>query len=296
MNDPFHVPTPAAAQSATPLTAPSAHRDRSSVAPFVWVTLASAVIAAVATFGLVTAFGMSGGRLAIKPVVPGAAQTVASIISAHGSDLTSIVAAAKESVVTITAQGIGRTGFSAFDIPATGVGSGIVVGAGGLILTNNHVVEGASSLTVTTEEGAEIDATVVDTDPARDIAIIRAATGDLRAATLAESGQLEIGQTVLAIGSPLGQFTESVTRGIISAVGRSITVTDASSGERKDLVNLIQTDAAINPGNSGGPLIDETGVVVGMNTAVSRGAAGLGFAIPIQAAREMIDRAIANSG
>jgi S1-C subfamily serine protease len=295
MNDPIHVPTPAAAQSATPLIAASAHSDRSSVAAFVWVALASAMIAGVATFGLVTAFGMSGGPLA-KTVIPEAAQTVASIISANGSDLTSIVAAAKESVVTITVQGIGRTGFSAFDIPATGVGSGIVVGAGGLILTNNHVVEGASSLTVTTEDGVEIDATVVDTDPAQDIAIIRAATGDLRAATLADSGQLQIGQTVLAIGSPLGQFTESVTRGIISAVGRSITVTDASSGERKDLANLIQTDAAINPGNSGGPLIDERGVVVGMNTAVSRGAAGLGFAIPIQAAREMIDRAIANSG
>ena len=234
--------------------------------------------------------------MAIKPAVPAAAQTVASLISASGSDLSSIVAAAKESVVTITVQGIGRTGFSAFDIPATGVGSGIVVGAGGLILTNNHVVEGATSLTVTTEEGAEIDATIVDTDPAKDIAIIQAVSEDLPTATLADSRQLEVGQTVLAIGSPLGQFTESVTRGIISALGRSITVTDASSGERKDLVDLIQTDAAINPGNSGGPLIDERGVVVGMNTAVSRGAAGLGFAIPIEVAREMIARAIANSG
>ena len=284
MNEPFVGPTP---------PAPNA---RSSVGAFIGVALTSALIAALVTFGMVAALGPGGPPLTTNPVIPGAAQLVTSIGSGNASDLASIVATAKESVVTITAQGIGRTGFSAFDIPATGVGSGIVVGAGGLILTNNHVVEGASSLTVTTEEGAEIEASVVETDPAKDIAIIRAATGDLRAATLADSGQLEVGQTVLAIGSPLGQFTESVTRGIVSAIGRSITVTDPSSGERKDLVDLIQTDAAINPGNSGGPLIDERGVVLGMNTAVSRGAAGLGFAIPIQDARDMIDRAVSNSG
>src|SRR4051812_25834980 len=208
MNDPFDVPSPVAGHALTPSVAPSAHREPSSVGSFLGVALASAVIAAVATFSLVTAFGFGSGPLTLKPAVPEPARVVTSIASGNGSDLASIVAAAKESVVTITVQGIGRTGFSAFDIPATGVGSGIVVGAGGLILTNNHVVEGASSLTVTTEQGAEIEATVVDTDPAKDIAIIRAAAADLPTATLADSRSLEVGQTVLAIGSPLGQFTE----------------------------------------------------------------------------------------
>ena len=117
----------------------------------------------------------------------------------------------------------------------------------------------------------------------------------LTAATLGDSSQLLVGQTVLAIGSPLGEFTETVTRGIVSALDRSITVGDQATGSSKDLTNLIQTDAAINPGNSGGPLINERGEVVGINSAVSQQAEGIGFAIPINAAKDLIDKAAASA-
>ena len=125
------------------------------------------------------------------------------------------------------------------------------------------------------------------------MAIIQATDGDLTAAALGDSSALEVGETVLAIGSPLGEFTETVTRGIVSALGREITVGDESGQGQNQLSNLIQTDAAINPGNSGGALINEQGEVIGINTAVSRSAEGIGFAIPINEAKALIDEAAA---
>jgi S1-C subfamily serine protease len=135
----------------------------------------------------------------------------------------------------------------------------------------------------------------VSTDETHDLAVIRATGGDLVAATLGDSSQLLVGQTVLAIGSPLGEFTETVTRGIVSALDRAITVGDQATGSSKNLSNLIQTDAAINPGNSGGPLINERGEVIGINSAVSQQAEGIGFAIPINAAKDLIDKAAASA-
>ena len=257
------------------------------------VAVLSAALASISTFGLISVFG-NGTSANVRPGSSGL--LAASVVSTNGStDLVSIVALAKQSVVTITAQGIGRGNFSQFNIPATGVGSGIVVGANGLILTNNHVIEGARTLTVTSPSGKDLPATVVAADPTNDLAIVRATGGDLTPATLGDSGQIQVGQTVLAIGSPLGEFTETVTRGIVSALDRSITVSDQGTGAQENLSGLIQTDAAINPGNSGGPLINDSGQVVGMNTAVSRSAEGIGFAIPINAAKSLINQAVANS-
>lgn len=290
MHDPF---PPYAAPPSIPVTASATERRRPSIASLIGVAVLSAVLASVSTFGLITALGIDSPTQT-RPTNSAGGQA-APAVSADAGDIASIVARAKQSVVTITAQGISAGGFNAFNIPATGVGSGIVVGANDLILTNNHVVEGAQSLTVTTADGEELSATVVDTDPQSDIAIIRASGGDLAAATLGDSSQIEVGQTVLAIGSPLGEFTETVTRGIVSALDRSITVSDETGGGQKNLAGLIQTDAAINPGNSGGPLIDAAGNVVGMNTAVTRSAEGIGFAIPINAAKTLIDKAVGSS-
>jgi S1-C subfamily serine protease len=257
------------------------------------VAVLSAVLASVATFGLMVGLGM-GSQQGDRPI-SNANGPAAPAVSTRAGDIASVVAKAKESVVTITAQGISDSGFNPFNIPATGVGSGIVVGANDLILTNNHVVEGAQSLTVTTADGVELPATVVNTDQRSDIALIRASGSDLASAVLADSSQIQVGQSVLAIGSPLGEFTETVTRGIVSALDRSITVSDESGRGQKNLSGLIQTDAAINPGNSGGPLIDLAGNVVGMNTAVTRSAEGIGFAIPINAAKSLIDQALGSS-
>jgi len=299
MHDPIYPPyEPHPAVPYAPPVAPVRDRHRSpSFAALVGVAALSAAIASAATFGLASAFGV-GSLVSVQPVATqsvGAGAQAQPVVSTAKGDLASVVASATKSVVTVTSQLDQGRGYSVFNIPTTGVGSGIVVSADGLILTNNHVVEGAQSLTVTTSDGQTLNATVVDTDKLHDIAIIRASGGNLTPATLGNSDKIQVGQTVLAIGSPLGEFTETVTSGIVSALDRSITVGDQSTGAQENLSNLIQTDAAINPGNSGGPLIDESGAVIGMNTAVSQSAEGIGFAIPINAAKSMIDKAIANA-
>ena len=255
------------------------------------IALLSAVISSTATFGLVSAFGR-GPLIDISPTAttaPVAAQPA--VTSDQPQDLTDVVAAARGSVVTITAQGMSSSRFSPFNMPSKGIGSGIVVSSNGLILTNYHVVEGARTLSVATADDQQLNATVVTTDEAHDLAVIRTEGGTLTPMVLGDSDKIEVGQTVMAIGSPLGEFTDTVTRGIVSALDRSITVGDELTGQPKQMSGLIQTDAAINPGNSGGPLIDERGEVIGINSAVSQSAEGIGFAIPITAAKQLVDQA-----
>jgi S1-C subfamily serine protease len=288
---------PAAAPTHAPAPAPKSNRRVGGVAGLMGVAVLAAVVASASTMGLMSAFSVS-----VAPTSAPAQQSTATqqpgvqlaTNSDTSSDLTAIVARATQSVVTITSQASGRNPYSPFAVPSTGVGSGIVVSSNGLILTNNHVIEGADTLTVTTSDGQDLQATVVSADPVHDMAVIKAAGATLVPATLGDSSKLQVGQTALAIGSPLGEFTETVTRGIVSALDRSITVGNEQTGRGEDLSNLIQTDAAINPGNSGGALIDENGAVIGMNTAVAGSAEGIGFAIPINAAKAMIDQAAAS--
>jgi S1-C subfamily serine protease len=163
--------------------------------------------------------------------------------------------------------------------------------ASGLILTNNHVVTGATSLTVTLSDSRQLPATVVTTDPTHDLALIKVSATGLTAVTLGDSSTVQVGQLAIAIGSPLGTFTDSVTQGIVSGLNRSITVGDPATGAQEDLSGLIQTDAAINPGNSGGPLLDASGNVVGIITASASNAQDMGFAIAINQAKSMISSA-----
>jgi serine protease Do len=264
----------------------------------------SATVGSASTLGMLAAFGI-GAPAATPQTAPVAAApqqppvdlaTQSSATPAPEpaavTDLTDVVASATESVVTVYSQGTSRSRFSPYAVPTSGVGSGVVVTATGLILTNNHVVEGADRLVVATSDGRELPATVVSTDPSRDMAVIRATGGELTPAPLGDSDQIEVGETALAIGSPLGEFTETVTRGIVSALDRSITVANERTGRGERLTGLIQTDAAINPGNSGGALINERGEVIGINTAVAGSAQGIGFAIPINAAKAMIEQAV----
>ena len=178
-------------------------------------------------------------------------------------------------------------------IPEQGVGSGVIFDADGWILTNRHVVTNtdgstASSLTVELKDGHRYEGTVYGIDTLTDLAIVRIKASGLTAAAIGSSSDLEIGELAIAIGSPLGTYSNSVTSGIISATGRSVTV---QNGDR--LNNLIQTDAAINPGNSGGPLLNAVGDVIGINTAVATGSNGIGFAIPIDIARPIMQQAVA---
>lgn len=164
-----------------------------------------------------------------------------------------------------------------------GVGTGFVISASGDIVTNNHVVEGSETVTVTLTDGTSLDAEVVGTDPATDLALIRVkADGDLPFVTWGDSAGLRVGQGVVAIGNPFG-LGNTVTAGIVSALGR-----DIQSGPFDD---FIQTDAAINRGNSGGPLFNAEGEVVGINTAIfspTGGSVGIGFAVPSDTARSVI--------
>jgi serine protease Do len=247
----------------------------------------SAVLAAGGTAALVT------GPLGQAPA-PSSANGGAAVTTAAGSNgatasvpaLTDVVAAVRDSVVTITSEGFSSRGFQ--NIPSTGVGSGIVLTADGYILTNKHVVTGSQSLTVELADGRQFPATIVKESEDKDLALIKVDATGLSPATIGDSASLQVGETTVAIGSPLGTFTESVTKGILSATGRTITVQDETTGRPVTLTGLLQTDAAINPGNSGGPLLDDTGKVIGINTAVSTDAQGLGFAIPIADAASLI--------
>jgi serine protease Do len=197
--------------------------------------------------------------------------------------------------VTITSSTTATT-FGGLSVPATGVGSGFIYDAKGLILTNYHVVEGSSSLKVALSDGRTLTGTVVAKDASADLAIVKIEATGLPTVKLGSSSGLKVGETVVAIGSPLGEFTGSVTSGILSATGRSITVQDSTTGQARHLTNLLQTDAKINEGNSGGPLLDLQGNVIGINTAAASGADGIGFSIPINAAKSLMTAAASQTG
>jgi S1-C subfamily serine protease len=169
----------------------------------------------------------------------------------------------------------------------TGVGSGVIFDSNGWILTNHHVVAGADTLTVRLNDGRTFPAKVYGIDTLTDLAIVKIEATGLPTATLGTSSSLRPGQSVIAIGNPLGEYTNSVTTGVVSGLNRSI---DLSEGALDD---LIQTDAAINPGNSGGPLLDTDGNVVGINTAEASSAQGIGFAIPVDLAKPLTKQALA---
>jgi putative serine protease PepD len=215
------------------------------------------------------------------------AVTVASSGSDTTSQLAAVAAAVEPSVVSVLVESMSQSG----------EGSGVVLSSDGYILTNNHVVEGASTIKVQLADGRSVAATVVGTDASHDIAVIKASgVSGLTPATLGTSGSLSVGDTVLAIGSPLG-LENTVTAGIVSALHRDLS---ASSGDTTSISDAIQTDAAINPGNSGGALVDINGHVVGINamiatTSSQAGNIGVGFAIPIETARAVANQLISGA-
>jgi S1-C subfamily serine protease len=172
-----------------------------------------------------------------------------------------------------------------------GAGSAVAFTPDGYLLTSAHVVAGGPGGTASFVDGTEISFEVVGRDPLSDLAVIRAAGGELTAAPLGDADRLRVGQLVVAIGNPLG-FAGSVTAGVVSALGRSLAARDGRASRLVE--NVIQTDAALNPGNSGGALADSRGRVVGVNTAVA--GVGLGLAVPINAATRAIVSALLRDG
>lgn len=197
------------------------------------------------------------------------------------------------SVVTVVGTIPGQQTIFGYSGDSTSTGSGVFISSDGYILTNNHVIEGAQLLQVIYADGTQHDATLVGTDQYSDLAVLKV-TGTVPAvATLGNSDALNPGESVIAIGSPLGDFKNTVTVGVVSATGRSI---DTGNGYTID--GLIQTDAAINQGNSGGPLVNLAGEVIAINTLIIRSSGtgtvteGLGFAIPIDTARAVSEQII----
>jgi S1-C subfamily serine protease len=236
--------------------------------------VSGALMAAIAAFGVV--------RLTDHDATPVASTTAAAVatpLSTTTFDVHGVLAKIGNAVVSIDVSQAGRRGQV-----ISGAGSGFIVSDEGYVLTNNHVVDGASTITVTFSDGTTEDATVVGTDPTHDVAVLK--IGDIHGATplaLADTSTLQVGDEVLAIGNALDLGdSPTVTLGIVSAKDRTIqTDTESLSG-------LLQTDAAINPGNSGGPLVNAAGQVVGINTAGVTGANNIGFAIDISTVTSVI--------
>lgn len=175
-------------------------------------------------------------------------------------------------------------------------GTGIIISKDGYVLTNKHVVDGASTVQIVLSDGTTYDKVkVLGTDPLNDVAFLKIPdVSNLTAAELGDSSSIRVGQKVIAIGNSLGQYQNTVTSGIISGTGRPIT---AQSGDNvENLTDLIQTDAAINPGNSGGPLLNLSGQVIGINTAIIQDAQGIGFSIPINATKGIMKGVLAGKG
>jgi 2-alkenal reductase len=196
-------------------------------------------------------------------------------------------------VVTVVGTIPGQLTFFGPTGDQTVSGSGFFITDQGYLLTNNHVVEGTKEVNIVLSDGTQEKATIVGTDPYSDIAILKTDGKVPAVATLGNSDVLKPGESVIAIGSPLGDFKNTVTVGVVSATGRSI-----DTGNGYQIENLIQTDAAINQGNSGGPLVDLAGEVIGINTLIVRStgsgsvAEGLGFAIPINTAQAVAQQII----
>ena len=225
----------------------------------------------------------------IRAALPASNTSPTQILTINTTDIqTTITQAVKKvgpTVVTVVGTIPGQSTFFGTTGGQTVSGSGVFISDQGYVLTNNHVVEGTQTLNIILSDGTQEKATIVGTDPYSDIAVLKADGKVPAVAKLGNSDMLQPGESVIAIGSPLGDFKNTVTVGVVSATGRSI-----DTGNGYQIEGLIQTDAAINQGNSGGPLVDLAGEVIGINTLIVRNtgtgtvAEGLGFSIPINTA------------
>jgi S1-C subfamily serine protease len=270
-----------------PNPAPTADRaaPRGTTARLV---LASALLSAVLASGGTAALLLASAPVSAPGSIAATAAAAASAVPA-GTTVTQldpadavagVAATAEPSVVTIAATGGGRN--------ASAGGSGIIVSADGLILTTAVVAPSDTTYAILLANQHETTARVVATDATHGLVLLRAATTGLTPARIGTGATLTVGQLVVAVGSPLGEFTDTVTAGIVSGLDRSIDLRDPSTGRRVALDGLVQTDAAINTGSSGGPLLDATGTVVGVIVTSAGDGQGIGFAIPIGDARTLL--------
>ncbi len=239
------------------------------------------------------------------PILPESDESQVKIVSEE-SVIVDVVDKALPSVVTIgirvTRQGRGRVEINPFDpfspfrtTPGEeetieqNIGSGFIVSENGIVITNKHVVlETEAEYKVVTNDQKEYDVTNIYRDPLNDLAILKIDASDLDPLELGDSSKLKLGQLAIAIGTPLGEFQNTITTGVVSGLGRGITAGSPYEGFVERLDSVIQTDAAISPGNSGGPLLNSSAQVIGVNTAVSSQGQNIGFAIPVNVVKELL--------
>lgn len=245
----------------------------------------------------ILAGGASGAGAATLLAAQPANQSRAAATAAETSTSTSSVTIDESSAVTNAVKRAGpavvviqTTVTSGFGRSGEGIGSGFVYDSSGYILTNDHVIDGATSISVELADGRSFSGTVVRTDPTHDLAVVKIAATGLPTVTIGSSASVVVGQLAIAIGDPLGEFANSVSAGIVSGLARQITTGNGLAASEQ-LDGLIQTDTSVNAGNSGGPLLNSAGQVIGIVTATAANAQGLGFAIPIDAARSIMQGA-----
>jgi S1-C subfamily serine protease len=278
-------PTPRPALTTPTQPVASSRRTGPAVGTVLAASLISAVLASGGTFLALNASGALDRPAATTTPTGTTTSTPSStqpVTIDESSAVIDVAAKVGPAVVKIT------TGGDVTDPSSgTGVGSGVIYDANGWILTNRHVVADNDRVTVELADGTEYVGSIYGIDTLTDLAIVKVEATGLPTAAIGDSDALKVGQLTIAIGSPLGTFSNTVTSGILSARGRSIEV------EGGWLNNLLQTDTAINPGNSGGPLLDAAGNIIGINTAIAGSAEGIGFAIPIDIARPIMEQAVA---
>ena len=286
--DPYRAPRQAApAWSSRPPAQPQPMRVRRGLGVLPVIVIAvvagilSGALSAAAVWNLLPEPISQTGEQAATPD----ADPVSDLRIDESSAVITAVDKVTPAVVTIQTSGGGFLG------GVSGTGSGVIFDSSGFILTNKHVVEGSQDLIVILNDGRRYPGTVYGVDTLTDLAIVTIEAEDLPTAPIGVSAGLAPGQLAIAIGNPLG-YENTVTTGVVSGLGRQITASDARQTSAETLNNLIQTDAAINPGNSGGPLVNSAGQVIGINTAVSTDAQGLGFAIPIDVAKPIMQQAL----
>jgi S1-C subfamily serine protease len=257
---------------------------------WVWgaVVVAAALVGALIGGGIVSLTNPATTGATVKEISAGPA------LLNGVTNVETVIGKVLPAIVSIDAKGPAPTSQNIFGSDSSGVeedqGTGMIISPSGEVVTNNHVIAGATTITVTLYGSIKpLPATLVDTDATNDVALLQiSGQSNLPTVTYGNSDNVQVGDAVVAIGNALGLSagTPTVTQGIISAKGRSVQASDSAGGTSESLTNMFQTDAAINPGNSGGPLVDSSGRVIGMNTAVASSADGtsqaqnIGFAIP----------------
>jgi serine protease Do len=270
-----------------PEVIPSAPRKERKAPKIIAAVLGMALVAGTAGGG--AAWYVVRNYQSVAPVAAAPSTPIVqpTVVSGTTTDVSGVVKAVSGSVVEITISTPGNPFTNRQGMQ--GAGSGVIVSEDGYIVTNNHVVESAQIFTVRTKDGAEYEATLIGTDEATDLAVLKVDATGLTPATYADSDAIEVGALSIVIGNPTGQLGGSVTSGIISAASRELTIGD-------DSMTLIQTSAAVNPGNSGGGLFDANGSLVGVVNAklVGQELEGLGFAIPSNTVKTVVADLIEN--